>query len=87
MTNIMFKLSNLEIINKHITEEKNKFVQNLQGALEKEWKLKVELQVKKDENNEVFVKLQTTRRKINNMEKHDKDLKKIKVMRVSCWQL
>jgi hypothetical protein len=87
MTNIMFKLFNLEIINKHITEEKNKFVQNLQGGLEKEWKLKVELQVKKDENNEVFVKLQTTRHKINNMEKHNKDLKKIKVMRVSCWQL
>jgi len=36
MTNIMFKLFNLEIINKHITEEKNKFVQNLQGGLEKE---------------------------------------------------
>jgi hypothetical protein len=45
MTNILLKLSNLEIINKHITEEKNKFVQNMQGALE-EQNLKTKLQVK-----------------------------------------
>jgi hypothetical protein len=42
MTNILLKLSNLEIKNKQIIE-KDKFVQNLQGALEKEQKLKVEL--------------------------------------------
>jgi hypothetical protein len=45
MTNILLKLFNLEIINKHITEEKNKFVQNMQGALE-EQNLKTKLQVK-----------------------------------------
>jgi predicted nucleic acid-binding protein len=45
MTNILLKLSNLEIINKDITEDKNKFVQNMQGALE-EQKLKAKLQVK-----------------------------------------
>jgi hypothetical protein len=35
--------SNLEIKNKHITQEIDNFVQNLQGALEKEQKLKAEL--------------------------------------------
>jgi hypothetical protein len=36
MTNILLRLSDLEIKNKHIIEEKDIFVQNLQGALEKE---------------------------------------------------
>jgi hypothetical protein len=36
-------------------------IQNLQRALEKEQKLKANLQVKKDENNEVLTKLQTTK--------------------------
>jgi hypothetical protein len=36
MTNILLTLFNLEIKNKQIIEEKGKFVQNLQGALEKE---------------------------------------------------
>jgi hypothetical protein len=40
MTNILFRLSNLEIKNKHIIKEKDKFVQNLQGDLEKEQKFK-----------------------------------------------
>jgi hypothetical protein len=31
---IFFRLSNLEIKNKYIIEEKDKFVQNLQGASE-----------------------------------------------------
>ncbi len=57
MTNILFRLSDLEIKSKHIIEEKDKYVQNLQGALEKEQKLKVKLQVKQDENNEVLAKL------------------------------
>jgi hypothetical protein len=42
MKNIFLKLSNLEIKNKQIIKEKDRF-QNLQGALEKEQKLKVEL--------------------------------------------
>jgi len=32
----MFKLSDLKIKNKGIIEEKDKFIHNLQGALEKE---------------------------------------------------
>ncbi len=78
MTNILLKLSNLEIINKHITEEKNKFVQNMQGALE-EQNLKTKLQVKQDENNVVLVKVQMIKQNINNIENHNKDLQKIKV--------
>ncbi len=57
MTNILFRLSDSEIKNKQIIEKKEKFVQNLQGALEKEKNLKVELQVKKSENREVLVEL------------------------------
>jgi hypothetical protein len=51
MKNIVFRLSNMEIKNKHIIKEKDKFVQNLQGALEKEQKLKVELQNRNSENS------------------------------------
>ncbi len=83
MTNILLKLSNLELKNKQIMKENDKFVQNLQGALEKEQKLKVKLQVKQNENNEVLAKSQTTKQKINNMEKHNKDVKKIRVERDS----
>lgn len=83
MTDILFKLSDLEIKNKQITKEKDKFIQNLQGALEKEQKLRVELQVKQNENNEVSSQLQIARQKINNMEKHNKDLEKIIVERDS----
>jgi len=36
MTNILLKLSNLEIKNKQIIKEKDIFVHNVQGALEKE---------------------------------------------------
>jgi hypothetical protein len=36
MTNILLKLSSMEIINKQTIEENNKSSQNLQGALEKE---------------------------------------------------
>jgi hypothetical protein len=42
MTNI-FRLSNLEIKNKQIIEEKDIFVQNLQGTLKKKKKLKTKL--------------------------------------------
>ncbi len=57
MTNILLRFSDLEIKNKQIIGEKDKFVQNLQRALEKEQKFKVELQVKKNENNEVLAEL------------------------------
>jgi len=36
MTNILFRLFDLKIKNKQILKEKDRFVQNLQGALEKE---------------------------------------------------
>jgi hypothetical protein len=42
-TNILLKIYELEINNKQIIEEKDKYIQNLQGALEKEQKLKAEL--------------------------------------------
>ncbi len=60
-------------------EEKDRFVQNLHGALEKEQKLKAKLQVRNIENSEVLGKLQIVRQKINNMEKHNKDLENIKI--------
>jgi hypothetical protein len=44
MTNILFRLSDLEIKTKHIIKEKDRSIRNLQGALEKEQKLKTELQ-------------------------------------------
>jgi hypothetical protein len=43
MTNILLKLFVLEIRNEQIIEEKDRFVQNLQGGLEKEQKLEAEL--------------------------------------------
>jgi hypothetical protein len=73
MTNILLKLSDLEIKNKHIIVEKDIFVQNLQGALEKEEKLKTKLQDKNSVNNQVLAKLQVVKQKINNMEKQSKD--------------
>ncbi len=72
MTNILFKLFDLEIKNKHIVEEKEKYFQDLQAALEKEQKLKVEMQDKNNENNQVLAELQVTKQKINNMEKESK---------------
>ncbi len=79
MTNIMLRFFDLEIRNKQIIKEKDKFVQNLQGALEKEQKLKAKLQVKKHENYEVLTELQIVRHKINDMEKHNKDLEMIRM--------
>ncbi len=76
MTNILFRLFDLEIRNKHTMKEKEKFVQNLQGILENELKLITKLQVKQNENNEILAQLQIIRQKINNMEKHNKDLEK-----------
>ncbi len=55
----------------------------MQGALEQEQKLKTKLQVRKNENSEVLAKLQTTGQKINNMEKHNKDLDNIRVKKDS----
>jgi precorrin-6x reductase len=72
MTNILLRLFDLDIKNKQIIMEKDRFVQNLQGALEKEEKLKT-LQDKNSENNQVLAKLQAARQKINNMEKQSKD--------------
>jgi hypothetical protein len=43
MTNILLKLSDMEIKNKQIIKEKDKSIHNLQGALEKEQKLKEQL--------------------------------------------
>ncbi len=57
MTKILFRFSNMEFKNKQIIEEKDKYVQNLQGALEKEQKPKAKLHVKHDENNEILIKL------------------------------
>ncbi len=51
--------------------------------MEKDNKLKVELYMTQDENNEVWAKLQTTRQKVNDMEKHNKDLENIRVERDS----
>ncbi len=79
MTNILLNFFDPKIKNKQIIKEKDKFVQNLQGALEKEQKFKARLQVRKNDNSEVLVELQTTIQKINNMEKHNKDLENIKV--------
>ncbi len=57
MTNILLRLFNLKIKNKHIIKEKDKSVQNLQGALEKEQKFKVKLQNRNNDNNQVLAKL------------------------------
>ncbi len=97
MTNILFRLSNLEIRNKQIIEIKDKYVQNLR-ALEKEQKFRTKLHKKQDENNEVLVELQIARQNINSMEKHNKDMEMIRVERDSlqatlmqtnanCWKL
>jgi hypothetical protein len=57
MINILLKLFDLEIKIKQIIKEKDRSIQNLQRALEKEQKFKVELQVKKNENNEILAEL------------------------------
>jgi hypothetical protein len=46
--------------------------------LENEQKFKVDLQVRKNENNGVLAKLQITKEKIN-MEKHNKDMENMKI--------
>ncbi len=86
MTNILLKLFNLEIKNKQIIQ-KDKFVQNLKGTLEKEQKFKVELQDRKNENSQALVKLQVARQKMNNMEKQSKDLENIKQKGIPYKQL
>ncbi len=77
MTNILFSLSDIEIMNKQIIEEKDKIVQHLFGALENEQKFKAKLQIKNSENNHVLAKLQVVKQKINNMEKQSKYLENI----------
>jgi hypothetical protein len=57
MINILFRLSNLEIKNKQIIKEKDKCVQNLQRALEKEQKLQAKLKDKNIKNSQVLAKL------------------------------
>jgi len=47
--------------------------------LENEQKFKVDLQVRKNENNGVLAKLQITKEKVNNMEKHNKDMENMKI--------
>jgi hypothetical protein len=61
MTNILLNLFDLEIKNEQIIEEKDRFVQNLQGALEKEQKLKAKLQDRNSENSQVLAKSKATR--------------------------
>ncbi len=51
----------------------------MQGVLEKEQKLKEKLQSRNNENSLILAKLQATKYKINNMEKHSKDLENIRV--------
>ncbi len=81
MTNILFKLYDLEIKNKYIIEEKDISIHNLHGALKNEQKLKAKLHDKNNENNQVLAELQVTRQKINNMEKQSKDLENVKIER------
>jgi hypothetical protein len=50
MINILFRLFDLEINNKCIIKEKDRSIQNLQGAMEKEEKLKIKLE---DRNSEI----------------------------------
>ncbi len=87
MTNIFFRLFDLEIKNKHIIEEKDKYVQNHQGALEKEWKLKVKLQDRKSENSQVLAELQVAKQNIDNIQKHSKDLENIIMERDSLQEI
>ncbi len=57
MTNMLLRLSDLEIKSKQIIGEKDRSVQNLQRALEQEQKFKAKLQVRKNENSEVLAEL------------------------------
>jgi hypothetical protein len=61
MTNILLRLSNLEIKNMQIVKEKDRFVQNLQGSLEKEQKFKAKLQDRNNENSQVLVELHASK--------------------------
>ncbi len=70
MTKILLRLFDLEIKNKQIIKEK-------------EQKLKAKLQARNNENNLILAKLQVARQKINNMEKHNKDLENIKMVKDS----
>ncbi len=82
MINILLKLSDLEIKNKQIIE-KDRYVQNPHEALEKEQKLKAKLQDENNKNSQVLTELHTTRQKINNMEKCNKNLESIQIKRDS----
>ncbi len=83
MTNIFLKLFDLEIKNKQIIKEKDRSVQKIQGALEKEQKLKTNLQDRKNENIKVLAKVQVVRQNIDDIPKHNKDLENIKMERDS----
>ncbi len=83
VVNILFRVFNLEIMNKQIIDEKDRSIQNLQGALEKEQKLKAELQDRNNENNKILAELQATKQKINNMEMHSNNLENIRIKRDS----
>ncbi len=61
MTKKLFRLSDLKMKNKQIIEEKDKSIQNLHGALEKEQKFKIELQDKNSENNQVLAEPQVAK--------------------------
>ncbi len=83
VVNILFRVFNLEIMNKQIIDEKDRSIQNLQGSLEKEQKLKAELQDRNNENNKILAELQATKQKINNMEMHSNNLENIRIKRDS----
>jgi hypothetical protein len=57
MTNILLRLFDLKIKNKHIIKEKYTSVQNLQGASEKEQKFKAKMHDRNNENSQVLAKL------------------------------
>ncbi len=79
MTNVLFIFFNMEIKKKKIIEENDRYVQNLQGALEKEQKFKVELQDMNNENSKVLVELKVVKQKIANIQKQNKELENIKM--------
>ncbi len=78
MTYIFLRLYDLEIKNKQIIEKKDRSFENLSKVLEKEQKLKAELQGRYSENSQILAKLQAARQNINNMGKQNKDLENIK---------
>ncbi len=53
----------------------------MQGALEKDQRLKTKLRDKNSEDKRILAELQVVRQKINNMEKQNKDMGNVKIER------